>query len=256
MIQRSGENKYNDHQNVKARDRMRLAAALVLAVTSAAGSALAETAKPALPFPQALAEHLGAASTDCPPGLEAYGRSASALCFTVALEEKPLKKAINQFLEEFSPEDSALLLPWRKERDYRLRRVYSEKLYNILFAPEGRKLVVLRAPSCFASYHLEGVFEIEPDTPGFTPPTITNHVSPDYPDKARKVRKDGAALYQMIIGPTGQIDDVCLVEVSSQGYRFEKAGADAVRRWTYEPAKRDGLPVAVLATVFVKWRVH
>jgi hypothetical protein len=228
---------------------MRLVAALVLAATSAT---LADTAKPALPFPQALAEHLGAAPTDCPPGLEAYGRPANTLCFTVALKEKPLKKAVNRFLKKFDPEES-IQLPWHKEGDYRLRRVFNGTLYNILLAPEGHQLVVLRPRSCFASPRLEGVIEIEPDTPGLKPPLLTNHVSPDHPSQALSVMKYGVALFQMIIGPTGQVEDVCLVEVNPKGYGFEKAGADAVRRRTYEPTKRDGLPVAVLGTISVKW---
>lgn len=77
---------------------------------------------------------------------------------------------------------------------------------------------------------------------------------PEYSELARKARYQGVALLGVIVGPDGKPHDVWVVK--KLGLGLDQKAIDAVRTWTFEPATRDGEPVAVLINIEVSFRLY
>ena len=71
--------------------------------------------------------------------------------------------------------------------------------------------------------------------PGQNPP-------PDYPVRAMRAGETGTVLVRVMVGPDGVPVDVD-VGRRSGSRDLDRAAVDAVRRWRFQPAVRDGQPV-------------
>lgn len=78
--------------------------------------------------------------------------------------------------------------------------------------------------------------------PGSTPVPITSP-APDYPREAFRNGESGTVLIRVHVGADGVPFAVDLVE-SSRSRSLDRAASDAVKRWRFRPAQRDGRPVA------------
>jgi periplasmic protein TonB len=85
---------------------------------------------------------------------------------------------------------------------------------------------------------------------GLEPPTKLVHVPPEYPELARAARVRGTVVLDCTIDPAGSVVDV---RVLSGHPLLDPAAVDAVRRWRYTPTRLNGVPVAVLLTVNVRF---
>ncbi|MCD9006904.1 energy transducer TonB [Luteimonas sp. XNQY3] len=66
---------------------------------------------------------------------------------------------------------------------------------------------------------------------------------PEYPRASMRRGERGDVLLRVKVGADGRVDGVDVVS-SSQHRRLDRAAVSAVRRWRFEPAMRDGQPVA------------
>ncbi len=85
---------------------------------------------------------------------------------------------------------------------------------------------------------------------GLTPPTKLVHVQPEYPEIARVARVRGTVVLDCTIDPAGSVVEL---RVLSGHPLLEPAAVDAVRRWRYTATRLNGVPVAVLLTVNVRF---
>jgi protein TonB len=67
---------------------------------------------------------------------------------------------------------------------------------------------------------------------------------PPYPPAARRLGIQGTTLLHVLVGDTGRVVDV-LVKQSAGHPDLDQAATDAVRRWSFEPARRGVEPVAI-----------
>ncbi len=74
-------------------------------------------------------------------------------------------------------------------------------------------------------------------------PELLEFVEADYPDSARRERREGAVLLQLTVGVDGGVSDVTVVE--SAGPDLDAAAVDAVSRFRFTPAEIDGAAAAV-----------
>jgi protein TonB len=87
-----------------------------------------------------------------------------------------------------------------------------------------------------------------PAEPG--PPTRTAiprggyQVTPSYPAAARRLGIEGTALLRVFVDAEGRVGDV-VVKQSAGHPDLDRAAADAVRRWRFEPARRGADTVAM-----------
>ena len=85
-----------------------------------------------------------------------------------------------------------------------------------------------------------------------TAPTKIHDVAPVYPPTARAARIQGVVIIQATIGVDGSVVGA---EVLRPLVFLDQAALDAVRQWRFTPTQLNGLPVAVIMTVTVHFRL-
>jgi protein TonB len=84
------------------------------------------------------------------------------------------------------------------------------------------------------------------------PPAKRNNVSPVYPPMARQARVEGVVILEATISANGRVSDVKVLRGIPL---LDSAAVDAVRQWTYTPTLLNGVPVPVVMTVTVNFRL-
>jgi protein TonB len=85
-------------------------------------------------------------------------------------------------------------------------------------------------------------------------PRYRSNPSPVYPTEARRLRQQGQVLLSVDVSAEGRAVGVALKQ--SSGFPLlDQAAMAAVRRWSFEPARVGGLPVASRAEVPVRFRL-
>jgi protein TonB len=87
-----------------------------------------------------------------------------------------------------------------------------------------------------------------------SPPHATYQPDPDYSDAARKAKYQGTLLIYLVIDVSGTTRDLQIQRPLGLGLD-EKAVA-AVSTWKFEPAQKDGMPVAVAINVEVNFHLY
>ncbi|HEY5242471.1 MAG TPA: energy transducer TonB, partial [Polyangiaceae bacterium] len=85
-----------------------------------------------------------------------------------------------------------------------------------------------------------------------TPPVLRDRVEATYPPQALRDRLEATVSVSMVVDETGHVSDARVV--TPAGHGFDEAALDAVRRFTFEPARRDG--VAIRSTVELAYEFH
>jgi len=84
---------------------------------------------------------------------------------------------------------------------------------------------------------------------GVSAPVVTYQEQPRYPEAASKAGIDGTVLISLVVGEDGVPRDLKIVR--SPDSRFDQNALDAVRKWRFRPAQKDGQPVAVYSNIEV-----
>lgn len=86
---------------------------------------------------------------------------------------------------------------------------------------------------------------------GAEPPVLVTRVDARYPDAARRLNLSGEVVLRIVVEANGTVGKI---EVLSPGVAgMTEAAGDAVRRWTFRPARIAGQPVAVWKVVRVRF---
>ena len=78
-------------------------------------------------------------------------------------------------------------------------------------------------------------------------------VPPVYPPFAQQARVEGIVILEAVLDERGNVDRV---RVLRSAPLLDQAAIDAVRAWKYTPTLLNGVPVQVLMTVTVQFRLH
>jgi periplasmic protein TonB len=89
---------------------------------------------------------------------------------------------------------------------------------------------------------------------GVSAPRTLYAPDPEYSEEARKAKWQGTVVLWVVIGPDGRPRDVRVQR--SLGMGLDEKAIEAVRSWKFEPAKKDGQPVAVQVNVEVNFRLY
>lgn len=96
-----------------------------------------------------------------------------------------------------------------------------------------------------------GVFRIGG---GVSAPRVLENPSPDYSEEARKAKYQGTVVLWLIVDSNGKPRDVKVAR--SLGMGLDQKAIEAVRLWKFQPAMRDGTPVAVQINVEVNFHLY
>ncbi len=88
--------------------------------------------------------------------------------------------------------------------------------------------------------------------PGVKPPRLIYSPDPAYPRKAHKPRHQDTVVLWLIVGGDGLPRDVNVARTLSP--EFDEAAMDAVKKWKFDPATKDGKPVAVKINVEIVFK--
>jgi TonB family protein len=89
---------------------------------------------------------------------------------------------------------------------------------------------------------------------GVSAPRAIYDPDPEYSEEARKAKYQGSVVLQAVIAPDGHPRDLRVVR--SVGMGLDEKAVEAVRKWKFEPAQKDGRPVAVLVQIEVAFRLY
>jgi protein TonB len=78
--------------------------------------------------------------------------------------------------------------------------------------------------------------------------------NPEYSDKGRKKKINGAVAVTMIVTADGTVRDVKVSKGLEES--LDRQAIAAVSKWRFEPATKDGKPVAVHLDVEVDFRLR
>ena len=76
------------------------------------------------------------------------------------------------------------------------------------------------------------------------------YVKPVYPFAAKQAKMSGVVHVRVVVQEDGTVGEASIVRSSPPGVGFEDSALDAVKRWRFKPALREGDPVA--ASILVK----
>ena len=89
---------------------------------------------------------------------------------------------------------------------------------------------------------------------GVSAPRVLYSPDPEYSDEARKAKYQGTVVLWIIVGPDGRTRDVRVQRTLGLG--LDEKAIEAVRKWRFEPAMKNGQPVAVQVNVEVNFRLY
>jgi periplasmic protein TonB len=89
---------------------------------------------------------------------------------------------------------------------------------------------------------------------GVSVPKAIYQPDPEYSEKARKKKFQGVCVLSLVVGADGKTRDIKVVRPLGMG--LDEQAIKAVTQWKFEPALKDGQPVAVQIAVEVNFRIR
>jgi len=89
---------------------------------------------------------------------------------------------------------------------------------------------------------------------GVSAPRPVFSPDPEYSEEARKAKYQGTVVLGLVVGPDGRPRDMKVLR--SLGLGLDEKAIEAVKNWRFDPAVKDGKPVAVYISVEVDFRLY
>ena len=89
--------------------------------------------------------------------------------------------------------------------------------------------------------------------PGVTPPKVKYRIEPEYSREALNAGVQGTVVFEVVVGVTGRLASIS--EISPLGFGLDERAQEAIEKWAFEPGRKDGKPVNILATIEVNFRL-
>lgn len=100
--------------------------------------------------------------------------------------------------------------------------------------------------------------KVEAETP-IEPPKFgaayLNNPAPAYPPMARRLKEQGRVLLKVLVGENGHAENV-QIENSSGYSKLDQAALEAVKQWTFIPAKRSNQAISAYVLVPIKFSLN
>jgi periplasmic protein TonB len=78
-------------------------------------------------------------------------------------------------------------------------------------------------------------------------------MKPQYPDIAKQARVQGVVIMECVISPQGAVSSCKVLRGIPL---LDQSALDAVKQWTYSPTLLNGVPVPVIMTVTVNFKLN
>ena len=88
---------------------------------------------------------------------------------------------------------------------------------------------------------------------GVSQPSVLSKVEPDYTDEARAAETEGDVVLRVVVGLDGLAHDIKVIKSLDAG--LDEKAAEAVQKWTFKPGLLKGVPVDVVATLEINFKM-
>ena len=85
--------------------------------------------------------------------------------------------------------------------------------------------------------------------PGVTPPRVTRQPQPEHPSKGFRI--SGTVLISVVVSSNGEPREPKVVKSLEKD--IDQSAVDAVMKWQFAPATKEGRPVAMRVTVEIRF---
>jgi TonB family protein len=89
---------------------------------------------------------------------------------------------------------------------------------------------------------------------GVTPPRVIRQSDPEFSEKARRAHFQGTCILGLIVGEDGMPRSIKIIRPLGMG--LDEKAIETVRAWKFEPASKDGKPVAVEIAIEVDFHLY
>lgn len=89
---------------------------------------------------------------------------------------------------------------------------------------------------------------------GISAPTAISAPDPNYTEEARRAKKQGICILWLIVDSTGHPRDIRIAR--GLGFGLDSKAVEAVQKWRFQPALKDGRPVDVQISVEVEFHLY
>jgi TonB family protein len=131
----------------------------------------------------------------------------------------------------------------------RLPLIHSAALVAALALPLGGTFLTAQNPPQTSSEIVYGQFD-----PGITRAKATYQPNPEYSDRAARKKIQGDVLLSIVVTAEGTVRDPQVTR--SLDKDLDKNAVECVKKWKFEPATKDGKPVATHVAVEVSFHVQ
>ena len=87
-----------------------------------------------------------------------------------------------------------------------------------------------------------------------SPPRVTHAPDPQFSEPAKKAPYQGTCVLWLIVGEDGHTRDIEIQRALGMG--LDEQAVRTVQTWSFEPARKDGQPVAVQINVEINFRLY
>ncbi len=88
---------------------------------------------------------------------------------------------------------------------------------------------------------------------GTEPPVPVRTIAPKFPDEMRRAGNSGLVTVSCLIDEKGNVTEPKVVKASNEA--FSGPAIEALSKWKFKPAKKDGAPVAIRVNIPVQFNV-
>lgn len=96
-----------------------------------------------------------------------------------------------------------------------------------------------------------GVFKVGG---GVAAPVPIYKPEPEFTEEARRAKHQGTVMLALIVGPDGRTRDIRVVNKLGMG--LDEKAVESARQWKFQPATKNGQPVAVAINIEVDFTLH
>jgi TonB family protein len=89
---------------------------------------------------------------------------------------------------------------------------------------------------------------------GVTPPRVLYNPDPEFSDQARRKHFQGTCVIGLVVGEDGMPRSIKIIKPLGMG--LDEKAIETVRSWKFDPARKDGKPVAVEIAVEVDFHLY
>jgi TonB family protein len=97
----------------------------------------------------------------------------------------------------------------------------------------------------------ERIFRVEKD---ITPPKVLSPTNPDFTDEARRAKYQGTTVLDLVVDKTGQVRDPRILQPLGAG--LDRKAVETASKWQFNPATKDGQPVAARISLEVSFSLY